>query len=529
MTLVPIENNDFNLPLSTRIIKDLVGGQDLPIEVFDELRGLLSEAEDLVIEATASGTRRSYHAHWRRFARWAYEHSIDGAYRNEQIAADGCLGDEYSLDLPVDPATVILYVTDWQRSAPAFSSINIGLSAIRWFHERNGYVFQFPLGLRRLLRGIKRRHGSAPKRKAKPLRVEHLMQIAEVLTAVTNQGRRDRLVVALRSCGYGWGEMVDLQLSEITALDDARTVIAGQEIAATGTPGCPVAALRDWLVVRGAMPGPLLVRIGPTDALLGDALARQTPGTIIRRLSRSAGITIKHGCVIDAVTRDRLAADAVEIGPKDLRDRAIILAMFGAGFRSDEVIGHPHIDARGVETDDHEGGLRIRDFIFSPEGVNIHIRQSKNDSERKGVHKSIPRGGGGSTDPVLALEQWIAALESAGLGKDTYIALAIDRHGAIIDTEVTSDGSVVPARPITQKAVTDLVRNALRRTGMGQLEAATFSSHSCKRGLATELANGDTRLEDIAEVLGNRSLETARGYVDDVRSMRSNPVRNLGL
>lgn len=56
-----------------------------------------------------------------------------------------------------------------------------------------------------------------------------------------------------------------------------------------------------------------------------------------------------------------------------------------------------------------------------------------------------------------------------------------------------------------------------------------FSSHSAKRGIATELAHHDADVRQIMSVTGHKSANVALGYVEEAERFEQSPLRLLGL
>lgn len=75
-------------------------------------------------------------------------------------------------------------------------------------------------------------------------------------------------------------------------------------------------------------------------------------------------------------------------------DRAILLIGFAAALRRSELVA-----------------LDVGDIENRPEGIIVHIRQSKTDQEGLGAEIPVPRGG--QLKPVEALDAWLAAAGSA--------------------------------------------------------------------------------------------------------------------
>lgn len=544
MSLVPVSAAEVELPPLTQRVAGLVPqGARLSVEAFDELVGLIEETSTLTAEALATNTRLSYGFHWNRFARWCAEgmevplggaQRIDTGEEHQRSNAWVKAGEpiyEYVLPLPVDPLVIQMYFTHWAKSdpPPVYGSVSMAWAAMKWMHEMNGAPLTVTPELTRFMRALRKRlgkGGGSGRGPAKALRLDVLRPLCEMLVTPTNQQVRDRLVVALRAAGLTWGVMVDADLSDLTELEDTHALLGDHHLDATGGAACPVAALRDWLDLRGARPGKLLLRVSPTDVIAkpAEGISRQTPGSIIRRLARAADLTLAS-TALSADEAETLAELTLAPTPRAARDRAVLLTMFSAAMRADEMVSHRYMSGDGTISDEVGGGLRLRDVNITQDGMTLNIRSSKTDQFGKGETKHVPRGSGGPADPVVAMESWLSVLHTAGATPEHFVATPVDRHGNVVLWE---DEGVI-ANPVTHEAVTDLLRDRLRQLGLDEAEVKTYSSHSCKRGIATELAAHGKSVFEIVEVTGHSSINVAAQYVEQEKKMSDSPIRSLGL
>ncbi len=543
MSLVPVPSTEVVLPPLTQRVAGVVGGNNLSVEAFDELVSLIEETSTLTAEALATNTRLSYSFHWNRFARWCAEgmevplggaYVIDTGETHQRSNAWVNAGDpivEYALPMPVDPLIIQMYLTHWAKSdnPPAYGSVSLAWAAMKWMHDVNGAPLTVTPELNRFMRALRKRLGKlggTGRGPAKALRLDVLRPMCEMLVTPSNQQVRDRLVVALRAEGLSWGAMVEADLSDLTELEDTHALLGERRLEANGGPACPVSALRDWLDLRGARPGALLLRVTPTDAIdkPTQRISRQTPGSIIRRLARSAGLSLID-TRLSATEAETLAEQTLSPTPRAARDRAVLLTMFSAAFRADEMVSHRYMSGDGTISDEVAGGLRVKDVTITADGMTLNIRSSKTDQTGKGATKHVPRGSGGAADPVAAMESWLSVLHTAGATPEHFVATPVDRHGNIVLWE---DEGVI-ANPVTHEAVTDLIRDRLRQMGVDEVEVKQYSSHSCKRGIATELAAHGKTVFEIVEVTGHASINVAAQYVEQEKKMTDSPVRSLGL
>lgn len=174
------------------------------------------------------------------------------------------------------------------------------------------------------------------------------------------------------------------------------------------------------------------------------------------------------------------------------RDRALLLVGFAGGFRRSELVA-----------------LEVADAVFGADGVTVTIRRSKTDQEGQGRKVGIPYGSTPATCPVRALRRWldVAAIHEGPLFRSVHTSGAIgERLGA---------GEV--ARIVKRTA-----------TAAG-LDAALFSGHSLRAGLATSAAKAGKSERAIMAQTGHRSSAMVRRYIRDASLFADNAAAGLGL
>jgi len=185
-----------------------------------------------------------------------------------------------------------------------------------------------------------------------------------------------------------------------------------------------------------------------------------------------------------AVTGDVLAkllATCSTDGPRDIRDRAILMVAFASGGRRRSEIA----------------GLRIEQLTAEPaiavendpalSSLAIHLGRTKTSGAD---HDEVVYLTG---RPVDALNAWLAAAKI-----DTgSIFRKIDRWGN------------VSHRPLDPKAVNDIVK---RRAVMAGLDPGEFSAHGLRSGYLTEAANRGIPLPEAMEQSRHRSVQQASSY-----------------
>jgi integrase len=177
-----------------------------------------------------------------------------------------------------------------------------------------------------------------------------------------------------------------------------------------------------------------------------------------------------------------------------LRDRALLLVGFAGALRRSELVGLRHEDAR-----------------FTAEGVVITIRQSKTDQDGAGQSIGIPYGSRVETCPVQALREWLERAEI----RSGFLFRGIGRWGREAEEGPIGDHQ--------------LARIVKRRVLAAGLEAAEFSGHSLRSGLATAAAEGGASERSIMDQTRHRSVKQARKYIRRGSLFRDNAAARSGL
>lgn len=169
-----------------------------------------------------------------------------------------------------------------------------------------------------------------------------------------------------------------------------------------------------------------------------------------------------------------------------LRDRAMLLLGFGAAARRAELVA-----------------LDRADVALHAKGVTIRIRRSKTDQTGEGAMLAIHA----ATDPAVCPRRALAAwLEVLG-----------DEPGPLF-TQIRKSGEVTDLR-LSPEYVGRLVKRTAAACG---LDAARYSGHSLRAGLATSAAIRGATLDRIMRQTRHRSHDTARRYVRDAEIWRDN-------
>lgn len=234
--------------------------------------------------ARTEGTRTVYAHAWRQWERWCTRRGLP--------------------PLPGDPLALCSYLTERAEAGLSISTLNVACTAIRHVHRMCAAADPIAAeAVRQVRLGLRRTHGSAPRRLARPLMPEEIRQILNGIDRTTPIGARDAAMILI---GYASAmrraELVGLTLADIETkpaglllhIRQSKTdpeghgqvvAVAHGQHAATD----PVAALSTWCALRGRAPGPLFTRIWASSISLqplsGHVLAR-----MLRTRAEAAGL-----------------------------------------------------------------------------------------------------------------------------------------------------------------------------------------------------------------------------------------------
>jgi integrase len=150
---------------------------------------------------------------------------------------------------------------------------------------------------------------------------------------------------------------------------------------------------------------------------------------------------------------------------------------------------------------------------LTDEGLIVTIRRGKEDQEQQGRKVPVAFGLHSDTCPIRAIAAWIHA---AGIVDGGPLFTAVDRHGN------RSSKALEPG------SIARILKNAARRSGMGEAEVAKLGGHSLRSGTATAAAIAGASEREISALTGHRSREVRR-YIRDADLFRSSAAGLLGL
>lgn len=291
----------------------VVAGPLLAAAARAKLEELAVGARDVMEAEHADNTKRAYRADWQDFTIWCAEHGVEAR--------------------PAAPAALILYLQSLVEAGRRVSTVERRVAAIHWYHrdQKMPSPADDP-SVRQYRRGLRRKHGRPPEKKAAAV----LEQLRAMLPEEpTLRAVRDRAVLLL-----GWAGA--FRRSEVAALDVAdcryegpkRLVITVRR-SKTDQEGagmtkvilrgkhaetCPVRALELWREAAEITDGALFRRISKHGTAVPGRLSDRAIARIVQEAARRAGLdpaaygghSLRSGFITEAYLQDVPEADIME-------------------------------------------------------------------------------------------------------------------------------------------------------------------------------------------------------------------------
>lgn len=179
--------------------------------------------------------------------------------------------------------------------------------------------------------------------------------------------------------------------------------------------------------------------------------------------------------------------------PIGVRDTAIILLGYAGALRRSELTG-----------------LTLADVEFQTAGLLLTLRRSKTDQEGRGQVVAIAHGTHQLTDPVAALDAWLALR-----GREPGPLFTRVFYGRI------------HREPLTGNTITRMIHTRAQAAG---LPAERITAHSLRAGHATTAALAGVPLERIAAQTRHRDISVlVERYIRPLEALATTSSRDLGL
>lgn len=262
---------------------------DSPAIVRAALAPELALAIDEALESAAGyaraekseATRDAYWSDFKHFGLWAQNHGL--------------------AILPASPDAVAAYLAAQASSGAKPSTLGRRCAGIQYVHTSANHPN--PVAdprVKAVMRGIRRTHGTAPRRTA-PATAERIIAMAPQPDG-NLATLRDRALLLLGFAGaFRRSELVTLNVEDIEEVAEGLRVTIrrgktdqearGATIAVVrGKIACPVAALRAWLEAANITEGPIFRRIRRGDHVRPERLTDRSVANIVKAHARRVGL-----------------------------------------------------------------------------------------------------------------------------------------------------------------------------------------------------------------------------------------------
>ena len=263
------------------------------------------QESDVDADATAliaEETLRAYATAWKGFRAWCETNNLPS--------------------LPAEPETLILYLTDRASAGIRPATWLKWCAAVSHYHRAAGYESPSAApAVRRAIKGLRRRYGSAQTQKA-PLLIDELRG-ALALLPETIRGRRDAALLLLGFAGaFRRSELAGLDVGDIE--ETRQGLVVTLRFSKTDQEGrgrtvaipfgrqpltCPVRAVRAWRDIAAIRSGPLLRSVDRHGNVSKRRMHPETVAAVVKRLcaaigldaGRYAGHSLRAGLVTSAL------------------------------------------------------------------------------------------------------------------------------------------------------------------------------------------------------------------------------------
>ena len=174
-----------------------------------------------------------------------------------------------------------------------------------------------------------------------------------------------------------------------------------------------------------------------------------------------------------------------------LRNQALILVGFFGALRGSELVA-----------------IRYEDIAWQEDGIYIQIPVSKTDPHHEGQSVAIPYGKG-LLCAVRALKEW---LHESGI-ESGFVFRGIAKNDTLKQEGLCANSLNPLLKQLAQEA--------------GIVEANQISSHSMRRGLATEASRKGASMKSIMIQGRWRDTRTVLSYIEQGQAFEDNVVNSL--
>jgi site-specific recombinase XerD len=261
----------------------------------------------------SSNTVRAYDSAWRSFETWCTERGLTS--------------------LPAMSLTAAAYLAD-RASTLRPSSLGVHVAAIRQGHQSRGHDSPTSssevLGV---LKGVRREHGVAPRKKA-PITPGELRIVVNRLGA-RPRDHRDRALLLLGFCaGFRRSELVGLDVSDVIFRAEGLLVQLrrsktdqdqrGRTVAVeygTRPESCPGTALEDWLAAAGIKSGPVFRAVDRHGNVRPQRLNGRAVARVLQYRAAEAGLSTLNLAGHSLRSGLATAAARAKVDERDIAER----------------------------------------------------------------------------------------------------------------------------------------------------------------------------------------------------------------
>jgi integrase len=174
----------------------------------------------------------------------------------------------------------------------------------------------------------------------------------------------------------------------------------------------------------------------------------------------------------------------------NIRNKALLLIGFFGAFRASELVA-----------------ITIEDITWEQAGIRIKLPKSKTDPTRKGQGVAIPYNE--NLCAIAALKAWL---------DESVIIKGVVFRGI-------SKSDKIKETPLRANSLNPLLKRLAREAGIA--DADDISSHSLRRGLATEASRQGASMKSIMTQGRWRDTRTVLSYIEEGQSFEDNAVNAL--
>lgn len=442
-----------------------------PSQLPAALRRHLRAVQSVADRALAASTDRSYRAKWGRFVEWCTTNGLS--------------------PMPADPATLSLFIIEHvavldrngeivfgaggepERGEWRPVTAEIALTAIDRVHLAQDYPAPSAHPeVRNVMAGVRRTWGMATLDAREPLLLDDISKMLAALAA-NDPLVTGRCAIALRDAGLSYSDLANLTWEDITRSEAAPAALTITRRSRQHTVELDAVT---WAALH------VMERDGASGPVFG--MTRQGCEQLVKRTQRRDR---SFGCTAGTA-----------------RDRALLLLGFFSALRRTNL-----------------ADLRWDDLRIWRDGIEIRVRWSKTDQERRGDTIWVPRGTEKDLCPVEAVETWARhASHAVGhevLGTGEHLFLRVTAAGDILSRESAG-------KPLGGRAIAEAIRRAAQLAG---IDPERIGAHSLRAGFVTEALSSGSEIAAVRDVTLHKSTDVLMGYYRQADKRRNSAVANI--